>query len=75
VAFIDAKEREVPFLEKARYRKRSLVSEIARRYSEMEPADRELRKRQRESGTAKRDLSLRAKGIIDPWVSLDNISC
>ncbi|KAJ6620632.1 Alpha/Beta hydrolase protein [Mycena sp. CBHHK59/15] len=67
VAFIDARDRDVPFLAKSNYAKRGLVAEITERYAQMEPADRGLRKRQQEGGNAKRDLSLRANGTIDPW--------
>jgi hypothetical protein len=65
VNFIDARDRDVPFLEKTKYAKRGLVSEITQRYAELEPAKRDLISRQRQ----KRDLRLRANGTLDPWVS------
>ncbi|KAJ7117599.1 alpha/beta-hydrolase [Mycena epipterygia] len=67
VNFIDARDRDVPFLERKKYAKRGLVAEITQRYAELEPTERDLLARQRERGTWKRDLSLRANGTLDPW--------
>lgn len=69
VNFIDARDRDVPFLERKNYAKRGLVAEITQRYAELDPTERDLLARQRERGTWKRDLSLRANGTLDPWVS------
>ncbi|KAF7356332.1 Carboxypeptidase [Mycena venus] len=64
VGFIDARDRDVPFLEKKKYNsKRGLVAEITQRYAELESTERDLIARQRQ----KRDLRLRANGTLDPW--------
>ncbi|KAJ7463398.1 Alpha/Beta hydrolase protein [Mycena galericulata] len=67
VGFTDALDRDVPFLEKAKYSKRGLVAEITQRYAALEPTERDLLARQRERASWKRDLSLRANGTLDPW--------
>ncbi|KAJ7716754.1 Alpha/Beta hydrolase protein [Mycena metata] len=67
VKFIDAADRDVPFLDKTLYSKRGLVDEVNRRYAEMDPVERDHRARQRRQRTWKRDLSLRANGTLDPW--------
>ncbi|KAJ7180968.1 Alpha/Beta hydrolase protein [Mycena filopes] len=67
VTFTDAADRDVPFLDKTLNSKRGLVAEVNRRYAEMDLAERDHRSRQRQRGTWKRDLSLRAKGTLDPW--------
>ncbi|KAJ7066374.1 alpha/beta-hydrolase [Mycena amicta] len=62
VKFIDAADRDVPFLErsarKSLTKRGGLVAEINRRYAELEPVERQK---------SKRDLSLRANGTLDPW--------
>ncbi|KAJ6581885.1 Alpha/Beta hydrolase protein [Mycena capillaripes] len=67
VHFTDATDRDVPFLQKTKYAKRGLVAEIAQRYAELETTERDLISHQRQRGTWKRDLSLRANGTLDPW--------
>ncbi|KAJ7625561.1 alpha/beta-hydrolase [Roridomyces roridus] len=67
VNFVDALDRDVPFLEKAQLSKRGLVAEIMQRYEALEPAERDLLARERERKSWKRDLSLRANSTIDPW--------
>ncbi|KAK7025021.1 carboxypeptidase [Favolaschia claudopus] len=63
IGFTNARDRDVPFLQKTKYAKRGLVSEISERYAQLEASDRHSIGRQRE----KRDLSLRANGTLDPW--------
>ncbi|KAJ6464618.1 Alpha/Beta hydrolase protein [Mycena vitilis] len=67
VKFTDALDRDVPFLQKAKYEKRGLVAEITQRWAALEPTERDLIARQRQRGSWKRDLSLRANGTLDPW--------
>ncbi|KAJ7108885.1 Alpha/Beta hydrolase protein [Mycena crocata] len=68
VTFTDARDRNVPFLQKkTKNAKRGLVAEINRRYAEMESSARDLLHRQREKKAWKRDLLLRANGTLDPW--------
>ncbi|CAK5283248.1 unnamed protein product [Mycena citricolor] len=66
--FIDARERDVPFLAKsAKVLKRGLVGEIMDRYSALDATQKDNIAVERETKTWKRDLSMRANGTLDPW--------
>ncbi|KAF7308295.1 hypothetical protein HMN09_00677500 [Mycena chlorophos] len=66
ISFIDAKDRDVPYLERkermslAKRGPGGIIAEVNRRYAELDLSERQDR-------PAKRDLAGRANGTLDPW--------